>query len=140
MAATTCGVALVAAVAVGCGEVDEDAQPSVPDVDLSAVVVLALDGDVLEVADGPSDLAPASLDPPTVSAGNVIEVVNAGDSPARLRGGDLFDTLDLEPGERTVVVAPDPGGQARSVPLDDGVGPVPTDDAGPHGTLVVVPR
>lgn len=126
---------------VGCGEEPEDALPTIPSIDMTPVLVLSLDGGQVIAEDGPSERAPASLDPPTVAGGSVLEVRNQGDDPARLRAAGAFDTGVLEPGERTVVVVVNDGSEDRRLPLDDGEQATPPDgDDGPLGTLVVTPR
>ena len=138
--AARAGVAFVVLlVAAACGEVPEDATPTIPDIDFTPVLVLSLADGGLEVTDGPADLEPVGLDPPTVVGGSVLAVRNEGDDTARLRAGNAFDTLELRPGEQTVMVVTNDGSDDRRLPLDDGDGPEPDGDEGPLGTLVVTP-
>jgi hypothetical protein len=69
-------------------------------------LVIELD-DQLRFVPGPREDPEVGTDPAVVPGGTVIEVVNEGDDPQRLqggRGGKVFDTGTLRPGERTTVV------------------------------------
>lgn len=141
LVAATALAGLLALGVAGCGEEPEDALPTIPTIDMTPVLILRLDGGQVIAEDGPRDRSPASLDPPTVVGGSVLEVRNQGDGPARLRADGAFDTGVLEPGERTVVVVVNDGTEDRRLPLDDGAAATPPDgEDGPLGTLVVTPR
>ena len=126
---------------VGCASDDPTRPPTLPTIDFTATAVVVLDDGALRAEDGPGPDEPSSLDPLTVPGGSVLEVVNDGEEPGRLRAGTAFDTGTLLPGERTVVVLANDGDADRRLPLDDGATPAPPDgDDGPLGTLVVTPR
>jgi hypothetical protein len=92
---------LVATVVAGCAS-DDDAEPDIPRVDFTPSAVVAVD-------EAGVDCVVRSGDPCEVPAGSVIEVRNDGATDARLRGGDVFDTGTMEPGDTMTVVLADEG-------------------------------
>jgi hypothetical protein len=101
---------LVALALAGCG-VDDDAEPTIPTVDFTPAAVVGVD-------ESGVDCVVRSGDPCEVPAGSVIEVRNDGATEARLRGGDVFDTGTMEPGDTMTVVLAD-AGEIEVVVVDD---------------------
>lgn len=100
-------VATLVAVALalgGCGA-DDDAEPTIPTVDFSPAAVISVSPAGLRCAPA----AGAADEDCEVGAGSVVEVRNEGPDDARVRGGDVFDSGTMEPGDTMTVVLVDPG-------------------------------
>ncbi len=98
-------VVVAAALALGgCGG-DDDAEPGIPTVDFTPTASIDVTADGL----GCGLETVVVTERCEVPAGSVVEVRNRTDADARVRGGDLFDTGRMEPGDTTTVVLAAPG-------------------------------
>lgn len=95
------GVVLAVASLTSCAG-DRDAEPTVASVDFTPRLVLVVSPDGLEVEEG--DRPGASLDPPSVPAGSVVEVRNDAPDERRVVSGSTIDTGVMQPGDTTTVV------------------------------------
>jgi hypothetical protein len=98
-------VAMAGSIGVGCRG-DREPEPTIPDVDFTPVLIIAVDDDGIRAEQGPRQREGVAVDPPRVPSGSVIELRNAGEAEHRLVGDDgiLFDTGIMLPGETTTLV------------------------------------
>jgi hypothetical protein len=126
----------VAAVA-GCGpdgSAGRPYEPTLPAVDFRPRLVLVVPDDgPVRAEPGERTDQPVGTDPPRVPSGSVVTVRNGGSRDQRLRGGDAFDTGIVRPGEETVVVLTNPGGDPLDLEL------VEVEGHRPEGRLTVEP-
>lgn len=100
---TIAAIALtIGALTAGCAS-DQDAEPTIASVDFTPRLVVLARDDALAVEPGPRDDG-VVLDPPSVPAGSVIEVRNAGNEDHRITAGTTIDTGVMRPGDSTTVV------------------------------------
>jgi hypothetical protein len=103
-------VALTASISVSCRG-DREREPTIPDVDFTPVLIIAVDDEGIRAEQGPRQREGVNVDPPRVPSGSVVELRNAGEDEHRLVGddGNLFDTGIMLPGGTTTLVVTEVG-------------------------------
>ncbi len=104
LAVAVLAVAGATGATAGCGGPPAGGyEPTLPSVNFTPKLVVTVDDDAVRITAGPRADDRVSVDPPRAAQGTVIELVNAGRRPHRLRATNLFDSGVLQPGDKVTV-------------------------------------